>query len=112
MYWVRDVADPNLITIDFDETAEDPIVTITNISRSKATVTMTIFAYDEANPQPVEASVIIEVYNDACDMAVNGEGATISKTDLNADCITDIRDLAEMAAEWLVDISSPGPLPK
>ena len=67
------------------------------------------------DPTPVTDTVDIDVYYDPCRMAriVLGrfyvEGATVD-TDFNNDCITNLVDVAEFAAAWLGDYSSPGPL--
>jgi hypothetical protein len=97
------IGDPNL-TVDFDAGAEDPEVTVTNLTGSMVTVTMILTAFDDANPDEIaEASVEIDVYPDACEMAKNGLGTPVPATDFNADCITNLLDVAEMASAWLDD---------
>ena len=64
------------------------------------TVTMTVFVSDGANPIPVDASVEIDVYDDACHVARVVEGLD-DLSDLDKDCDIDIDDLALMAATWL-----------
>ena len=98
--------DPDL-NIEFipDAGTESPTVTITNTTGSMVTVTLTLTAED-ATYDPVTASVEIDVYTDACDMAVNGQGKPIAEGDVNADCIIDLKDLAEMASTWLNDSST------
>ncbi|MCD6395213.1 MAG: hypothetical protein J7M40_17145 [Planctomycetes bacterium] len=94
--------DPDL-TVDFDAGAEDPEVTVTNLTGSMVTVTLTLTAFDEANPEIAEASVEIDVYPDACEMAKNGLGTPVAATDFNADCITNLPDFAELAFAWFDD---------
>jgi hypothetical protein len=97
------IGDPNL-TVDFDAGAVDPEVTVTNLTGSMVTVTMILTAFDDANPDEIaEASVEIDVYPDACEMAKNGLGTPVPATDFNADCITDMLDIVEMASAWLDD---------
>ena len=95
------------LTVDFVATDEDPVVTVTNDTGSMVTVTMTLTATDAHGD--VEASSKIEVYSDACDMAKNGENIPVALTDLNADCVTDLGDLAIMAAAWLEGYASTEP---
>jgi hypothetical protein len=99
------IGDPNL-TVDFDAGAVDPEVTVTNLTGSMVTVTMILTAFDAANPEIAEASVEIDVYPDACEMAKNGLGTPVPATDFNADCITDLLDFAEMASAWLDDYAA------
>jgi hypothetical protein len=98
--------DPDL-NIGFAPGAVDPVVTVTNLTEGKVTVAMTLTAFDDANPDEIaEASVEIDVYPDACEMAKNGLGTPVPATDFNADCITDLLDFAEMASAWLVDYAA------
>jgi hypothetical protein len=105
------IGDPDL-TVDFVATDKSPVVKITNNTGSKVRVTMTLTAFDDANPEVAEASVEIDVYNDACHMAKQGEKITIPLGDVNKDCITDLLDLAEMAVTWLDDYKSTGSMPR
>ena len=100
------------LVVDFVKTDESPIVTITNTTGSKVTVTMTLTAFDDANSDIVEDSVEIHVYKDTCQMAKQGEGITVPLGDVNKDCITDLLDLAEIAATWLVDYKSTVAMPR
>ncbi len=100
------IGNPN-ITVDFDAGAEDPEVTVTNLTGSMVTVSMTLIAFDDAHPgESAEASVEIDVYPDACEMAKNGLGTPVAATDFNADCITDLLDLVEMVSAWLDDYAA------
>ncbi len=42
----------------------------------------------------------------------NGGTVSYDPGDINGDCITNLKDFAVMAAAWLNDIKSTGPLPK
>ncbi|RLG29888.1 hypothetical protein DRN98_07920 [Methanosarcinales archaeon] len=100
------IGDPNII-VDFDSGAEDPVVTVTNLTGGKVTVAMTLTAFDDANPEEIaEASVEIDVYPNACEMAIIGLGTPVAATDLNRDCITNLLDFAEMASAWLDDYTA------
>ena len=99
------IGDPNL-TVGFDAGAEDPEVAVTNLTGSMVTVTMILTAFDAANPEIAEASVEIDVYPDACEMAKNGLGTPVAATDFNADCITDLLELVEMISAWLDDYAA------
>jgi len=100
------IGDPNII-VDFDSGAEDPVVTVTNLTEGKVTVAMTLTAFDDANPDEIaEASVEIDVYPNACEMAIIGLGTPVAATDLNRDCITNLLDFAEMASAWLDDYAA------
>ena len=48
---------------------------------------------------------MIDVYHDACLMAVLGEGKQAENpTDLNGDCVTNVLDLAAMTLGWLNEV--------
>ncbi len=49
-------------------------------------------------------SVVIHVYEDNC-KAAQGAGIALYDSDLNADCVVDLLDLALFASEWLLDMS-------
>ena len=94
--------------VNFDDvrlTADPPFPVLSGVE----TVTMTVAVSDEANPTPDTASIEIDVYDDACQMAKFGEGKSAA-TDFNANCITALEDLAVIAAAWLDDYASTGPL--
>ncbi len=75
------------------------------------TITMTIAVSDVANPTPDTASIEIDVYDDACQMARFGQGKS-AITDFNANCITGLEELVVMVEAWLDDYSSTGPADK
>ena len=110
-------ADPNL-TIDItDSDTATPTVTITKDADGLGlkTVTMSVSVWDAVNPTPVTDTVEIDVYDDACQMARQGEGKNRIEgatfvTDFNDDCVTDLQDLLQMAGVWLGDYSATGPV--
>lgn len=102
--------DPNFVVTITDPTVEDPEVTITNAYDTMATFTLTLTVDDGVNA-PVEDSMTIDVYRDACQMTRLGAGVSY-QTDLNDDCVMNLLDFAEMAAVWLDDYSVTGPVDK
>jgi hypothetical protein len=71
-----------------------------------STVELTVRASDEANPTYVRKDTMtIDVCNDSCAAAKAAGLAADNPGDLDADCDTDITDLAEMAEKWLNDTS-------
>jgi hypothetical protein len=77
-----------------------------------STVSMTLAVNDENNPTPVEDTMEIDVYEDACKAAIDGGVATYDETDFDNNCITDLKDLGVLLAEWLVDNALTAPIPK
>ena len=73
-------------------------------------VTMALGVSDGANPTPVEDTMEIDVYSDNCLAAKAAGLAAIDPADIDADCITDLEDFAEMALTWLVDYSLTEPI--
>jgi hypothetical protein len=59
----------------------------------------------------VTDSVTIDVYDDACKATRLGLGIQ-GKYDLSGNCITDLPDLALIAAKWLDDKGLTAPVPK
>jgi len=108
--WTADA--PAGVTVEFNPVGADvvdPTVTITRAPGDAVTVTLTLAVDDGVNP-PVEDTITIDVYDDACKATI-GMGLT-TPTDFNEDCITDLEDLAVMLAAWLNDISPIGPVAK
>ena len=64
-------------------------------------------------PNPDSDSIVVELYDDACQAARIGKGlAADNPTDLSGNCITDLKDLALMLTTWLVDHALTAPVPK
>jgi hypothetical protein len=66
------------------------------------TVTLTLAVSDEGNPTPVKDTMTIDVYDDECAAARIGLSlAAENPGDIDKNCITDLKDLAEMLITWL-----------
>ena len=95
------------------DNVENPTVTITKDTGDPSTVTLTLAVNDEGNPTPVTDSMTIDVYDDACKAARIGIGlAEYYPADFNGNCITDLEDLAVMAAKWLDNTGLTEPVAK
>jgi len=99
--------DPNFtVTID-DASAATPTITVTKIGPIEvAEVTVKLSVDGGA----VSDTMVIKVYDDACG-ATRGAGL-VSASDLDADCDTDIADLAIMATIWLESTSATESIPR
>ena len=92
--------------------SNDSTVTLDNlriVGDTPLTYSLTLAVNDEANP-PVSDTMTIAVYDNACQAAI-ATGLTYDPADLNEDCITDLYDFAEVAGQWLTDISLTEPVP-
>ncbi len=74
-------------------------------------VDLTLAVHDEDNPTPVEDTMTIDVYADKC-MAAIGAGLAPDAGDVNVDCMTNLKDLAEIAAAWFDVYSVTAPFEK
>jgi len=77
------------------------------VSSDPAAVNVTLTVSDDAphTPYPPRDTVTIDVYENEC-MAARGAGQQPEPdTDIVTDCITEIKDLAEMVETWLDDNS-------
>jgi hypothetical protein len=88
--------------VDFnpDEFSESPQITISKATANPSVIVLTLTADDGAGPQ--SDTLEIDLYDDAC-QAAKALGTVLDVTDFNQDCITNLEDLAEMSAAWLVD---------
>ena len=95
-------ADPNDgVAFDPNANIEDPNVTITKAPGDAVTVTLTLAVNNEGRlGPPVENTMTIDVYDDACQAAIGKLGADYP-TDFDENCITNFQDFAELAAAWL-----------
>ncbi|MCF7956171.1 MAG: DUF6288 domain-containing protein, partial [Phycisphaerae bacterium] len=93
---------------------KNPIVTITKDTDDPSVVTLTLAVNNQGRAgTPVEDSMSVYVYDDACQMVRIGQGkATDNPTDLDGNCITDLADFAELAAEWLGGEALPAAIQK
>ena len=99
---------------ELDETNFDDVTLTADpgfISTGVQTVTVSVTVGDVVNPTSDTASIEIDVYDNACHMAKVGEGKS-AITDFDENCITDIKDLAEMLTKWLDDYKATEPVPK
>ena len=109
--WTADaasLADPNLTITITNADQEDATVTITKTvpTGGAVTVTLTLGVSDEYNMTPLEDTLTIDVYDDACQAAVVGLSLDADNPlDYNKDCIANLEDAAVMASKWAVDNS-------
>lgn len=107
--WSADPADGVVFTDPYDPAnpapseVKAPVVTITKDTDDPSVVKLTLSVFNQAGlGLPVEDSMSIYVYNDACKMTRIGLGkAADNPTDLDGNCITNLADFAEMASRWL-----------
>jgi hypothetical protein len=113
-FWtaVPDGLDNDDLNVVFDPEAMAPTVTVTNTTGSMQTITMTLTADNEENAEIVTKSVEIDVYEDACDMAILAQNKTYKAADVNEDCAVNLEDFAAMAAIWLDDIAADDIAPR
>jgi hypothetical protein len=93
--------------------AEAPTVTITKATDNPSVVTLTLAvnSLGRTGP-PVPSTMTIDVYDDSCKAAEGAGTLVLDPTDFDANCITNLKDFAVMAAKWLDDYSAEGPVPK
>jgi len=100
---------PDGVVFDPGPSVEDPIVTITKSTDNPSSVVLKLVVEDGVNP-PVAKTMIIDVYDDACQAAIGkgiGTGA-----DIDGNCVVNFADFALMATKWLNDTGLTGPIPK
>jgi len=73
-------------------------------------VTMALGVSYGDNPTPVEDTMKIYVYDDACKAAIAAGLAATGSGNVDGDCDTDIDDLAELIVGWLVDTTITEPV--
>ena len=122
-HWSAENPDPNNITIVFapavnpadpnTSNVEAPTVTIANATDNPSVVTLTLAVNNVGRLEPpVEETMTIDVYDDACEAAKGVGPVAFGPGDFNADCITDLADFAELAAAWLYDYTIIAPEPQ
>lgn len=98
--------------VEFDSTSiEMPMITITKGIGNLSAVTLTL-TVTQPGKEPVESSMTIDVYDDACKAALGAGTTTIGPADFNANCLIGLEDFAQMAAAWLVDFTLIEPIEK
>ena len=106
-------ADPNDGVVFSDSNIKAPTVTITKATDNPSTVTLTLAVNNEGRVEPpVQDTMTIDVYDDACLAAKATGSVELDPTDFDANCITNLADFAEMALTWLVDYTLTEPIPK
>jgi len=113
--WTHDAPAGYTVDFDPDNTASTPNVTITKDADTDdvTVITITLAVNNEDSlREDVTDTMKIDVYDDACKAAKGKGSVVIDPGDFNADCITDIEDIARMAMEWLVDYTLTSPVVK
>lgn len=102
------------VDVDFlDANVQSPIVTITKSAPTdNATAVTLTLTVTQPGKEPIESSMTIDVYDDACKAALGTGTGSIKPADFNANCVTDMEDLARMAVDWLVDFTLEWPVNK
>ncbi len=96
-----------------DPDALAPTVTITKATDNPSIVTLTLAVNNEGRVElPVEDTMTIDVYDDACLAAKAAGPVEIDPTDVDGNCITNFADFAVMATTWLDDYTLTGPVAK
>jgi len=109
------IGDLNLDVAITGANTENASVTVTKAEPTgdATVITMTLAVNNEGRTEPpVNSSMTIDVYDDAC-LATKAAGpVVIDSTDFNANCVTGLEDFAQMAMAWLVDYTITGPVPR
>jgi hypothetical protein len=109
------IGDPNLDVAIAGADTENASVTITKAEPTgdATVITMRLAVNNEGRTEPpVNSSMTIDVYDDAC-LATKAAGPVeIDSTDIDENCITDFPDFAVMASTWLDDYALTGPVAK
>ena len=87
---------------------EAPSATITKTTDNPSPVTLTLAVTLEGK-NPISNSMVIDVYDDACQAAKAVPSVELDSTDIDANCITNLADLAVMAETWLEEYSLTEP---
>lgn len=99
------LADGNLsVTITQEADPEDVTVLVTKTSPTdNASVVKLTLAVNNtgSGKEPVLQTVEIDVYDDPCKAAEAVGQSSYDPSDLNSDCITDLKDFAILASRWL-----------
>jgi len=77
-------------------------------------VELTLTVDDAVTPleTPLADSMTIDVYADACKALLNNDRASLDMTDIDADCVTELDDLAALASAWIDDYALTVPQDK
>jgi len=82
--------------------APTPTVTITKATDNPSVVTLKL-SVTLADKDPVVSYAMVEVYDDACTMAKDLNPVVLDPTDIDGskDCITNLKDISALLADWL-----------
>ncbi|MCF7956332.1 MAG: sialate O-acetylesterase [Phycisphaerae bacterium] len=108
-------ADPDTGVVFSDDQAPAPSVTITAATDNPTVVTLTLAVNDSGSTEPPVADFVkIKLYDDSCKAARLGLSlADENLTDISGDdCVTNLKDFAELAFTWLNTTSLPQPQTK
>ena len=95
-----------------DPNTETPTVTITKATDNPSVVTLTLAVNNVGRLEPpVEETMTIDVYDDNCE-AAKAVGTVFDETDFDENCITNLKDFAVLALDWLSDYAIIAPVPK
>ena len=96
-----------------DPDALAPTVTITKATDNPSVVTLTLAVNNVGRIEPpVEDTMTIDIYDDACLAAEAAGPVEYDPTDIDGNCITNFADFAVMATTWLDDYTLTAPEPK
>ena len=105
-------ADPDTGVVFSYPNTETPTVTITKATDNPSVVTLTLAVNNVGRLEPpVEEAMTIDVYDDNCE-AAKAVGTVFDETDFDANCITNLKDFAILALDWLSDYAITAPVPK
>jgi hypothetical protein len=105
-------ADPDTGVVISDPNAAAPTVTITKATTNPSVVTLTLAVNNVGSSRPdVKDTMTIDVYDDNCE-AAKAVGTVFDETDFDENCITNLKDFAVLALDWLSDYAITAPVPK
>jgi hypothetical protein len=105
-------ADPDTGVVFSATDVEAPTVTITKATDNPSVVTLTLAVNNVGRLEPpVEETMTIDVYDDNCE-AAKAVGTVFDETDFDENCITNLKDFAVLALDWLSDYAITAPVAK
>lgn len=93
-------------------TTAQPQITVTKPLDDTMARVLCSLTVSQAGKDDVIANMWIHVYDDECNAALGIGSHTITQTDFNGDCITDMEDLYELVSNWMADFSLTGSFDK
>lgn len=103
-------ADPETGVVFSATDVESPTVTITKTTDNPSAVTLTLTTNDGTGPE--QDSLTVDVYDTACQATISTGLAAENPTDFDMNCVTNLADLAIMAARWLQEHELSEPVAK